>query len=84
MQITRMARPIKEKADVRMWHCGGCGVVHMSVGKMVLNFNKQEFSDLADAVADLSVTGWLSDEKAFSIIDLVATEDETGVHGFVH
>jgi hypothetical protein len=80
MEIARTAKPVREMADVKLWHCCGCGVVHMSVGKMLLNFNHEEFSDFADAVIDISTTGWLHGGREYSIIDLIATEDEAGIH----
>jgi hypothetical protein len=77
MQIMRTARPAKERADVKMWHCGGCGVVHMSVGKMVLNLGREEFAELTEAVLDLSTSGWLDGKRSYSIIDLVASDGDT-------
>lgn len=77
MEITRTARPARTQADVKLWICGGCDVVHMSVGKTVLSFDRAEFSDFSNAVTDLSLTEWTSRaDKAFSIVDLVATPSE--------
>lgn len=86
MQITRMARPKKEMANVKLWSCEGCGVVHMSVGKVLLNFSREEFADFAGAVNDVAVTSKLGAGKAYSIIDLIASEDDHGSHDarFVH
>ncbi|MEO5857455.1 MAG: hypothetical protein ABIR33_00755 [Pyrinomonadaceae bacterium] len=45
----------------------------MSVGKTVLSFDRQEFSDFSNAVIDLSTAEWAPDGKPFSILDLAAT-----------
>lgn len=86
MEITRTANPVRNMADLKLWHCAGCGVVHMSVGKMLLNFNREEFADFTDAVVETSTAGWPQDGRAYSIIDLVATEDDADIHkaGLVH
>ena len=76
MEITRSARPARKQADVKLWICGGCDVVHMSVGKTVLNFDRREFTDFANAVTDINSAEWVNDGKAFSILDLVATPSE--------
>jgi len=76
MEITRTARPARTQADVKLWICGGCDVVHMSVGKTVLSFDRREFSDFSNAVTDLSSAEWASTGEAFSIVDLVATQSE--------
>jgi len=77
MEITGTARPARAQADVKLWICGGCDVVHMSVGKTVLSFDRREFSDFANAVADLSSTDWVNSGNAFSIVDLVAMQGDT-------
>jgi hypothetical protein len=76
MEITRTARRARTQADVKLWVCGGCDVVHMSVGKTVLSFDRNEFSEFADAVTDLSSAEWANGRKRFSIVDLVATQSE--------
>lgn len=76
MEITRSARPARRQAEVKLWICGGCDVVHMSVGKKVLSFSRSEFSDFANAVTDITSTEWASSGNAFSILDLVATQSE--------
>jgi hypothetical protein len=48
----------------------------MSVGKTVLSFDRREFSDFSNAVTDLSSAEWASNGKAFSILDLVATQSD--------
>lgn len=82
MQITRTAKPARKMANVRIWHCRGCGVVHMSVGKMVLNFNCDEFADFAEAVVDINYSGWPSRET--SIFDLIEHDAESYVNAVVH
>ena len=76
MEITRSARPARKQADVKLWICGDCDVVHMSVGKTVLSFDRREFSDFANAITDISSAEWVNDGKAFSILDLVSTHSE--------
>ena len=76
MEITRTARSARTQAGVKLWICGGCDVVHMSVGKTVLSFDRYEFSDFANAVTGLSSAEWASNDKAFSILDLAATQSE--------
>jgi len=76
MEITRTARPLGKKADLKLWICQGCDVVHMSVGRNVLSFNRHEFSDLANAVGDLCSAEWAKDIRAFSILDLAAMQSE--------
>lgn len=71
MEIIRTAKPDKRIADVRVWHCGGCSVVHMAVGKMVLNFTRDEFAEFADAVVDINTAGWGGGGN-YSILDLAA------------
>lgn len=58
MRITRTAKPPRKLADVKLWHCTGCAVVHMSVKDMVLNFTREEFSAFSDAVVDIECTSW--------------------------
>ena len=67
MEIMRTAKPVREMADVKIWHCRGCGVVHMSVKGMVLNFNRQEFATFTDAVVDINYSGWFRDERLFDL-----------------
>ena len=76
MEITRSARPARKQADVKLWICGGCDVVHMSVRKTVLSFDRHEFSDFANAVTDLSSAEWASSGEPFSILDPVATQSD--------
>lgn len=76
MEITRKVRPARTRADVKLWICGGCDVVHMSVGKAVLSFNQREFSDFANTVAELSGAEWASKSSKFSILDLVSIQSD--------
>jgi hypothetical protein len=48
----------------------------MSVGKAILNFDRREFSEFANAVSDLGSAEWARSGEAFSIIDLVATQSD--------
>jgi len=76
MEITRKVRPARTQADVKLWMCGGCDVVHMSVGKTVLSFDQREFSDFANAVTEISAAEWTSKRNAFSILDLAAVQSD--------
>lgn len=76
MEITRKVRPARTQADVKLWICGGCDVVHMSVGKTVLSFNQREFSVFANAVTELRGAEWASESGTFSILDLVAVQSD--------
>lgn len=83
MQIVRTVKPGSKTADLKLWHCEGCGVVHMSVGKMMINFDRAEFADFADAVAEVAST---PGGDRYSIIDLAAGDDERASPGgnFIH
>lgn len=69
-------------SNVTVWHCGGCGVVHMSVGKMVLNFTRDEFANFTEAVVDINYSGWRV--PGDSIIDLVEHDAEIYANAVVH
>ena len=81
MEITRKVRPAKNMADVKIWHCGGCGVVHMSIKDMVLNFNREEFATFTEAVVDINYSGWHSEH---SIIDLAEHDVNVHANAIVH
>lgn len=82
MEIIRMAKPNREKADVKLWHCAGCGVVHMGVKGMVLNFSREDFAAFAEAVVDINYCGgWPS---SGSVIDLIEHDAESYVNAVVH
>lgn len=77
MEITRTAKPIKKTADLTVWHCSGCGVVHMSVGEMVVSFDRDEFAKFVETAVDIHYTGWSGQADGGSIIDLSAANSET-------
>ncbi len=81
MEITRTARPAGNMADVKIWHCDGCGVVHMSVKDMVLNFDREEFVTFTQAVVDINYSGWQSEH---SIIDLGEHDVNINANAIVH
>jgi hypothetical protein len=58
----------------------------MSVGKILLNFTRDEFADFTDAVNDVAVTSKIGAGKAYSIIDLISSEEDPGSHDvrFIH
>jgi len=69
MEIQRTVRPEKEMADVKIWYCAGCGVAHMSVKDMVLNFPRDEFAAFTESVVEINYSGWTR-SNPFSLIDL--------------
>ena len=73
MEITRTAKP-RNMASVTVWHCAGCGVVHMSVGQMVLNFTRDEFANFTEAVVDINYSGWAAVSGEHSIIELAVLD----------
>lgn len=81
MEITRTARPARQMADVKIWHCSGCGVVHMSVKDMILNFNREEFATFTGAVVDINYSGWHNDH---AIIDLGEHDASIHANAIVH
>ena len=76
MEIMRTAWPERGRSNVKLWLCGGCDVVHMAVGKTVLNFDREQFSEFAEAVADIGSAAWFHRGQEFSIVDLVREESE--------
>jgi len=69
MEITRNVKPSREMADVKLWYCAGCSVVHMSVKEMVLNFTREEFATFTESVVEINYSGWQPADP-FSILDL--------------
>jgi len=82
MEITRTARPARKMANVTVWHCAGCGVVHMSLGKMILNFTRDEFANFTETVVDINYSGW--SVPGDSIIDLIEHDAEIYANAVVH
>lgn len=76
MEITRTAKAENRLGSVKVWYCGGCGIVHMSVGKTLVNFDREEFSALAEAVTEINCTAWPIAEG--SVIDLIGSEKYAG------
>ncbi len=77
MEITRTAKPITKKADITVWHCPRCEVVHMSVGEKIVSFNRDEFTKFVETAVDIQYSGWSVQANGGSIIDLVAANSET-------
>lgn len=69
MEITRTVIPVRETTDLRIWRCIGCGVVHMAVGEMIVNFDRDEFRKFTESVVDTHCCGWLSDSEEFSVTE---------------
>jgi hypothetical protein len=63
-------------AEVNIWHCRGCGVVHMAIGEKVVNFTRAEFAEFAGAVIDINYSGWSDIDMPLSLVSAVA-ESET-------
>ena len=80
MEIIRTAKPEKKMADVNVWLCEGCGVVHMALDKTVVNFTREEFGKFTESVVDINYSGWLPGSGEHSIIDLASsgTHDTKG------
>ena len=72
MEITRTAKPEKKMTDLNVWHCPGRGVVHMEIGKTVLNFSREEFAIFAESVVEIQCSGWVRTGEEHSIIDLIS------------
>ena len=68
MEIVRSAKPMRETANVKIWHCTGCNAVHMSVRDMVLNFTREEFAAFTEAAVDINYSGW--DVHGDGLLDL--------------
>jgi hypothetical protein len=83
MEITRIAKISSNMANITVWHCGGCGVVHMSVGKMVLDFTREEFANFTESVVDVNYSGWAPVSREHSILDLASVEN-LEARGSVH
>lgn len=82
MQITRTAKPNKEMAEIKLWHCAGCGVVHMSVKGTALNFSREDFAAFTEAVVDINYcAGW---HAPGSVIDRVDHDADSYVNVTVH
>lgn len=81
MEIKRTVRPVRQMADIKIWHCGGCGVVHMSVKDMILNFDREEFAAFTEAVVDINYSGWHSEH---SIIKLSGHDSNVHADAIVH
>lgn len=60
MEIIRSARPLTDNLKVAVWHCRGCEVVHLSLGRRVLDLTGEEFADLTAAVAEANYQVLLS------------------------
>lgn len=39
--------------NLQIWMCHGCQAVHFKTGNVLLNFTKQEFAELTEAVLDI-------------------------------
>jgi hypothetical protein len=83
MEIKRSAKPAREKADVKLWYCVGCGVVHLSVKDFVLNFPREEFAAFTESVVEIHYSGWESADP-FSVIDLGEHDADFHANATVH
>lgn len=59
-----------EKQHVNLWFCGSCSVVHLTVGKLHLSFDRTEFSEFTNMVVETNYSGWPTD-RPISIGDSV-------------
>lgn len=83
MEITRNVKPTREAANVKLWYCAGCAVVHMSVKDTVVNFPRAEFAAFTESVVEINYSGWISTDP-FSIIDLGEHDFATHAKAKVH
>jgi hypothetical protein len=81
MEIVRKAKPSRELMDVKMWHCGGCRVVHMAIKDVVLNFTREEFANFTEAVVDINYGGW---DKDPGLLDLIEHDSERFADAVLH
>jgi len=70
MQITRTVKPNGTAKELAVWHCSGCGVVHLSVGGNLLNISQDEFSAFAESIADIQYPLWQMTEPVTRAVDL--------------
>ena len=77
MEITRTAKPVKNSAELDVWHCPGCGVVHMSIGEKVVSFDRDEFAKFVETAVDIHYSGWPVNADGHSILDLAAVSSDT-------
>lgn len=70
MDIIHTATGGQQLSDVKLWHCRGCGVIHLAIGGRVMNFHRSEFSAFADAVIDAQYSLAESESHIPSIMEL--------------
>ncbi len=80
MEITRRAK--RHTAEVKIWQCRGCEVVHMAVGDMVLNFSREDFAAFTEDVVSINYSAWTT--KGNSIIDLVEHDTDAWADAVFH
>lgn len=83
MQIVRTAKLERNKKEVSVWHCQGCALVHISVGRMMLNFTQDEFARFTDAVVEINTAG-LGRAAACSILELAMVGYDDAGNETVH
>ncbi len=65
-----------ERLDrVQIWFCGGCRAVHMNVGNLRIDFDRERFSSFAEAVADIHYISYET-PGAFDVVDIQRLEVE--------
>lgn len=69
-------------ADVKIWQCRGCDVVHMGVGGMILNFSREDFASFTEDVLAIHYDGWSTGKN--KIIDLVEHDAENYADAVFH
>ncbi len=82
MERIRTAKPVSKMENVKIWHCRGCEVVHMSVGKTMINFSRDDFAAFTESVVDINYSG--SWHASGSVIDLVDRDDDSFGSGLYH
>lgn len=64
-----------DQENLHVWCCENCQAVHFRAGSVLLNFTKQEFTRLAQAVLEIYQQEYGSLEF-YRLIDLLKDEDD--------
>ena len=72
-----------ERQSVDLWFCSSCSVVHLTVGKLHLSFNRKEFSEFTNMVVETNYSGWPAD-RPIGIGDSVTLSDGSLCSSVIH
>ena len=79
MEREMTVNPKSKTSDVKVWHCRGCGVVHLAIGERVVNFRRDEFEAFTQAVVDTNYASAAAVNGLTPLLDHVVTHER-----FVH